>query len=147
MYHLVLTSSTQRQNRSFHVVERTRTDTECKQSARTKLLFLIVEFVTLLLPLSWLLMLLTIICLGLRGYVVHSPHVSPTGKLENTTHARRAVDNLLHHNSGGSRPWAKGAGAVFLWCWNKIDLRISLALPAFLPSAFFHYFTIFFWPK
>ena len=33
-----------------------------------------------------------------------------------------------------------GGGGVGLGCWNKIDLRISLALPAFLPSAFFHYF-------
>ena len=51
------------------------------------------------------------------------------------------VVSLILVNSGGSRPWAKeGGGAVFLRCWNKIDLRISLALPAFLPSAFFHYF-------
>ena len=27
---------------------------------------------------------------------------------------------------------------------SKIDLRISLALPAFLPSAFFHHFILFF---
>ena len=34
--------------------------------------------------------------------------------------------------------------AFFLRCWNKIDLRISLALPAFPPSAFFHYYYFFF---
>ena len=33
-------------------------------------------------------------------------------------------------------------GGGGLGCWNKIDLRISLALPAFLPSAFFHYFIV-----
>ena len=49
-----------------------------------------------------------------------------------------------YHYNGGSRPWAKGAGAVFLRCCNKIYSRISLALPVFLPSAFFHYFIYFF---
>ena len=39
---------------------------------------------------------------------------------------------------------------VFLRCWNNIDLQISLALLAVLPSAFFHYFIclfVFFLPK
>ena len=62
----------------------------------------------------------------------------------------REVRNIFcAQSSGESRPWAiKGGGgggaAVFLRCWNKIDLRISLALPAFLLSAFFYYFIIIF---
>ena len=42
-------------------------------------------------------------------------------------------------NSGGSRPWAKGGTPVFL----SDLICISIALLAFLPSAFFHYFNFF----
>ena len=50
--HDMLTSSTQRQNRSFHVVERTRTSTKClkMENARAKranLLFFIVKYANL----------------------------------------------------------------------------------------------------
>ena len=49
--------------------------------------------------------------------------------------------------SGGSRPWAKGrggGGVFFLRCWNKIDLRISLALPGFSSFCVFSLFYLFF---
>ena len=46
----LLTSSTQLQNRSFHVVERTRTSAKCQKmkyarAKRAKLLFLIVKYI------------------------------------------------------------------------------------------------------
>ena len=49
----MLTSSTQRQNRSFHVVERTRTSTKCQKmknarAKRAKILFFIVKYANLL---------------------------------------------------------------------------------------------------
>ena len=59
--HHVLTSSTQVQNRLFHVVERTRISSKCQKmkSARVKILFFIVKYANLfgfLLPSSsWLL--------------------------------------------------------------------------------------------
>ena len=50
--HHMLTSSTQLQNRSFHVVERTRTSTKCQKmktarAKRAKILFLIVKYANL----------------------------------------------------------------------------------------------------
>ena len=44
--HHMLTSSTQLQNRSFHVVERTRTSTKCQKmkNARAKILFFVVKY-------------------------------------------------------------------------------------------------------
>ena len=50
--HHMLTSSTQLQNRSFHVVERTRTSTKCQKmknarAKRAKILFSIVEYANL----------------------------------------------------------------------------------------------------
>ena len=50
--HHVLTSSTQLQNRSFHVVERTRTSTKCPnlknaRAKRAKILFFIVKYANL----------------------------------------------------------------------------------------------------
>ena len=50
--HHVLTSSTQLQNRSFHVVERTRTSTKCQKmksarAKRAKILFFIVKYANL----------------------------------------------------------------------------------------------------
>ena len=50
--HHLLTSSTQPQNRSFHVVERTRTSTKCKKmknarAKRAKILFFIVKYANL----------------------------------------------------------------------------------------------------
>ena len=50
--HHMLTSSTQLQNRSFHVVERTRTSTNCQKmknarAKRAKLLFFIVNYANL----------------------------------------------------------------------------------------------------
>ena len=50
--HHMLTSSTQLQNRSFHVVERTRTSTECQKiknarAKRAKILFFIVKYANL----------------------------------------------------------------------------------------------------
>ena len=50
--HHMLTSSTQLQNRSFHVVERTRTSTKCQKmknarAKRAKLLFFIVNYTNL----------------------------------------------------------------------------------------------------
>ena len=47
--HHMLTSSTQRQNRSFHVVERTRTSSKCQKMkyARAKILFSIVKYANL----------------------------------------------------------------------------------------------------
>ena len=59
--HHMLTSPTQLQNRSFHVVERTRTSSKCQKmknarAKRAKILFSIVKFVGFLLPSSsWLL--------------------------------------------------------------------------------------------
>ena len=62
--HHALTSSTQLQNWSFHVVERTRTSTKCQKmknarAKRTKILFFIVKYANLwgflLLSSSWLL--------------------------------------------------------------------------------------------
>ena len=62
----MLTSSTQLQNRSFHVVERTRTSSKCQKmkyarAKRAKILFSIVKYANLcgfLLPSSsWLLKL------------------------------------------------------------------------------------------
>ena len=58
IYHYKLVPSTQLQNRSFHVVERTRTSAKCPKmentrAKRAKLLFFIVKvckFVTFLLP-------------------------------------------------------------------------------------------------
>ena len=49
--HHMLTLSTQLQNRSFHVVERTRTSTKCQKmknarAKRTKILFFIVKYAT-----------------------------------------------------------------------------------------------------
>ena len=49
IYHHMLTSSTQLQNRSFHVVERTRTSSKCQKlkNARAKgakILFFIVKY-------------------------------------------------------------------------------------------------------
>ena len=64
--HYMLTSSTQLQNRSFHVVERTGTSSKCQKlknarAKRAKILFFIVKYANLLgffLPLSsWLLKL------------------------------------------------------------------------------------------
>ena len=64
--HHMLTSSTQLQNRSFHVVERTRTSSKCQKmknslTKRAKILFFIVKYANLwgfLLPSSsWLLKL------------------------------------------------------------------------------------------
>ena len=51
IYHHMLTSSTQLQNRSFHVVEKTRTSSKCQKmkyarAKREKLLFLIVNMQT-----------------------------------------------------------------------------------------------------
>ena len=50
--HHMLTSSTQLQNRSFHVVERTRTSTKCQKmknarAERAKILFFIVKYANL----------------------------------------------------------------------------------------------------
>ena len=50
--HYMLTSSTQLQNRSFHVVERTRTSLECQKfrnarAKRAKILFFIVKYANL----------------------------------------------------------------------------------------------------
>ena len=50
--HHMLTSSTQLQNRSFHVVERTRTSTKCQKmkyarAKRAKILFSIVKYANL----------------------------------------------------------------------------------------------------
>ena len=53
--HHMLTSSTQLQNRSFHVVERTRTSSKCqkmtnaraKHAKRAKILFFIVKYANL----------------------------------------------------------------------------------------------------
>ena len=50
--HSMLTSSTQLQNRSFHVVERTRTSTKCQKmknarAKRAKILFFIVKYANL----------------------------------------------------------------------------------------------------
>ena len=50
--HHMLTSSTQLQNKSFHVVERTRTSTKCQKmknarAKRAKLLFFIVKYANL----------------------------------------------------------------------------------------------------
>ena len=50
--HHMLTSSTQLQNRSFHVVERTRTSSKCQQmkyarAKRAKILFSIVKYANL----------------------------------------------------------------------------------------------------
>ena len=50
--HHMLTSSTQRQNRSFHVVERTRTSSRCQKmknarAKRAKMLFFIVKYANL----------------------------------------------------------------------------------------------------
>ena len=50
--HHMLTSSTQLQNRSFHVVERTRTSSKCQKmkyarAKRAKILFLIVNYANL----------------------------------------------------------------------------------------------------
>ena len=50
--HHMLTSSTKLQNRSFHVVERTRTSTKCKKmknarAKRAKILFFIVKYANL----------------------------------------------------------------------------------------------------
>ena len=50
--HHALTSSTQLQNRSFHVVERTRTSTKCQnmknaRAKRAKILFFIVKYANL----------------------------------------------------------------------------------------------------
>ena len=50
--HHMLTSSTQLQNRSFHVVERTRTSTKCQKmknarAKRAKILFFIVNYANL----------------------------------------------------------------------------------------------------
>ena len=50
MCHDMLTSSIQLQNRSFHVVERTRTPTKCQKNARAKrakILFIIVKYANL----------------------------------------------------------------------------------------------------
>ena len=52
IYHHTLTSSTQLQNRSFHVVERTRTSAKCPKmkyarAKRAKLLFFIVKYANL----------------------------------------------------------------------------------------------------
>ena len=51
--HLMLASSTQLQNRSFHVVERTTTSTKCQKmknarAKRAKILFFIVKYANLL---------------------------------------------------------------------------------------------------
>ena len=51
--HHMLTSSTQLQNRSFHVVERTRTSSKCQKmrnagAKRAKILFFIVKYANLL---------------------------------------------------------------------------------------------------
>jgi len=50
--HHMLTSSTQLQNRSFHVVERTRTSTKCQKvknarAKRAKILFFVVKYANL----------------------------------------------------------------------------------------------------
>ena len=50
--HYMLTSSTQLQNRSFHVVERTRTSSKCQKmknarAKRAKILFFIVKYANL----------------------------------------------------------------------------------------------------
>ena len=50
--HHMLTSSTQLQNRAFHVVERTRTSTKCQKmknarAKRAKILFFIVKYANL----------------------------------------------------------------------------------------------------
>ena len=62
------------------------------------------------------------------------------------------VRGLRNINDGGlvfekiddNRKWGLYS---FLRCWNKIDLRISLALPALLPSAFFSLFYFIFLAK
>ena len=53
----MITSSTQRQNRSFNVIERTRTSEKCSKmknarAKRAKLLFFIIKYANLLLELS-----------------------------------------------------------------------------------------------
>ena len=52
IYHHMLTSSTQQQNMSFHVVERTRTSSKCQKmknarAKRAKILFFIVKYANL----------------------------------------------------------------------------------------------------
>ena len=52
IFHHMLTSSTQLQNRSFHVVERTRTSSKCQKmkyarAKRAKILFSIVKYANL----------------------------------------------------------------------------------------------------
>ena len=52
IFHHTLTSSTQLQNRSFHVVERTRTSSNCQKmknarAKRAKILFFIVKYANL----------------------------------------------------------------------------------------------------
>ena len=85
-YHL-LTSSTHLQNRSFHVVERTRTSSKCQKmknarAKRAKILFYhcqICKFVGFLLPSSSWLLKLPIMLSKLR--TSSSPPVLATDKL------------------------------------------------------------------
>ena len=75
IFHHMLTSSTQLQNRSFHVIERTRTSSNYQKmknarAKRAKILFFIVKYANLwgLLPLSsWLLKLPIISKLPIRN--------------------------------------------------------------------------------
>ena len=60
--HYMLTSSTEMQNRSFHVVERTRTSSKCQKmknarAKRAKILFFTVKYANLPSSSSWLLKL------------------------------------------------------------------------------------------
>ena len=73
--HHMLTSSTQLQNRPFHVVERTRTSSKCQKmknarAKRAKILFFycqICKFVGFLLPSSSCLLKLSIYCVRPKG--------------------------------------------------------------------------------
>ena len=99
--HRMLTSSTQLQNRSFHVVERTRTSSKCQKmkyarAKRAKILFFIVRYANLwgfwLLSSSWL--------LKLRNTNQHSPNIS----------------NIY---------WTKNT-KVFLWTKRQILLKVKM---------------------
>ena len=67
--HHMLTSSTQLQNRTFHVIERTRTSSKCQnmknaRAKRAKILFFIVKYANLLPSSSWLLKLPIVVAKG-----------------------------------------------------------------------------------
>ena len=101
--HHMLTSSTQLQNRSFHVVERTRTSSKCQKiknarAKRAKILFLIVKYANL-----W-----GFCCRRRRGFL--------SSLITSTDHITARKFNELTNTQKGACNWCSAGKTPFSSC-------------------------------